>query len=165
MIAPEKVQEAARLLEKENCRFRRYLKDHVDEDRLDGQFYRLHRELFDTYDCSKCRNCCKVFYTVLCQEEIPPIAASLGVDNQEFIAKYLAEGSDGYRLSPPCPFLSPEGRCDIADCKPGECRNFPYTDQPGRLWSLYSTMSFAEVCPVVFEMLERLKDLYHFKRG
>lgn len=34
-----------------------FLKCHADEDKLDKQYLRLHKELFADYDCSKCKNC------------------------------------------------------------------------------------------------------------
>ena len=61
MISPDKVRSEARKKENENLKFRRYLKGHADEDELDKQFLRLHKKIFADYDCSKCRNCCKMY--------------------------------------------------------------------------------------------------------
>ena len=81
---------------------------------------------------------------------------------QKFLEDCLIRGQDGLELPAPCRFLDMDGRCRIQECKPEECKGFPYTDRPDRLASLYSVLSAAEVCPVVFEILERLKELYHF---
>ncbi|MCL2032574.1 MAG: hypothetical protein FWG96_04840 [Methanomassiliicoccaceae archaeon] len=51
------------------------------------------------------------------------------------------------------------------DCKPDVCAGFPYTDRPGRLSSLYGVIEHADVCTVVFEILERLKAIYRFRTG
>ena len=61
MIAIEKLEYWAGKKEKENYRFRTYLKMHADPDELDAQFKELHQVLFSEYDCSKCRNCCKKY--------------------------------------------------------------------------------------------------------
>ena len=61
MITPSNVREAALKVEEENHRFRRFLKTHADEEELDQQFLSLHKELFASYDCSKCRNCCRSY--------------------------------------------------------------------------------------------------------
>ena len=61
MLHPDKVQEAAQLKEDEHFRFRTYLKGHANDEELDRQFLKLHEELFADYDCSKCRNCCKLY--------------------------------------------------------------------------------------------------------
>ena len=42
---------------------------------------------------------------------------------------------------------------------------YPYTDQPDRMGSLLSITNAAAVCPVVYEIPERLKEEYHFKIG
>lgn len=164
MMTPRQLRRAAKRMEDENLRFRTFLKIHADEEELDRQFSELHRELFADYDCCKCANCCRKYSTSLCEEEITSIAAFLGLERQDFAAEYLTEGEEGPQLSAPCRFLGDNGTCAIQDYKPEECRDFPYTDRPERLYSLYSVISNAEVCPVVFEMLERLKKLYGFRR-
>ena len=44
-----------------------------------------------------------------------------------------------------------------ATCRPESCKKYPYTDQPDRWGSLYSVLDVIEVCPVAFEIYERLK--------
>lgn len=70
---------------------------------------------------------------------------------------------EGYEIEAPCCFLNRDGKCSIQDCKPTQCRDFPYTDKPDRIESLLGVMSFVEECPVVFEIVERLKIEYSFK--
>lgn len=164
MMTPRQLRKTAKRMEDENLRFRTFLKIHADEDELDRQFLELHRELFADYDCCKCANCCRKFTTPLQDEEIASISAFLGMEKQDFIEKYLTEGEEGPELPAPCRFLGDNGACAIEDCKPEECRGFPYTDRPERLHSLFSILSNAEICPVVFEMLERLKKIYGFRR-
>lgn len=60
LIRPEELAEAAKRKEKENMRFRSFLKRVADPAELDKQFLVLHREFFPLYDCAKCRNCCKL---------------------------------------------------------------------------------------------------------
>ena len=165
MIAPSEVGAAAKRLEKENLRFRRFLKNRADCDELDQQFLKLHQELFAQYDCRECRNCCRAYNIELDEQEIDSIAAFLSMDKQQFIDTQLVPGTTGgHEIASPCRFLHPDGSCELESCKPQECRGFPYTDRPERLFSLFSILSSAEVCPVVFELLERLKDIYHFRR-
>lgn len=162
MIAPNKVHVAAARLEREQLRFRAFLKDHADSEELDRHIHRLHSELFSHYDCGKCRNCCRVYRTSLSEDEIGDIAVYLSLSRQEFIENSLIEGIHGYELDTPCRFLDTNGICAIESCQPEECRAFPYTDRPDRLGSLLGMVSFAEECPVVFEILEHLKDIYRF---
>ena len=46
MIHPDKISIEAKKKEDENFKFRSYLKGHANEDELDQQFARLHKELF-----------------------------------------------------------------------------------------------------------------------
>ena len=164
MISPKDVSTAAAKREAENLHFRTFLKIHADPDELDQQFLALHQELFAGYDCCRCGNCCRRYSTVLSEEEIVNISNYLGMTRRQFLEDCLIRGRDSLELPAPCRFLDMDGRCRIQDCKPEECKGFPYTDRPDRIESLYSILSAAEVCPVVFEILERLKELYHFKK-
>lgn len=163
MVRPDQVQAAAERQEENNCRFRRFLKNRADSDELDRHFLRLHNELFAQYDCSQCRNCCQQLGTSLSDEEIASIAAFLGRDKGEFAEEYLTSGIEGPELQAPCRFLCEDGACGLEECKPISCREFPYTNKPHRLSSSLSILSSAAVCPVVFEILERLKKIYGFR--
>ncbi len=166
MILPSEVQKAAISKAKENYKFRRFLKNHADEKELDKQFLRLHNELFSSYDCKNCRNCCK-----LCSVEIPLCdfdkdAAYLGLSKTEFVDTYLK--TDEHRISYttkhiPCDFLKEDGDCLLGDCMPESCKNYPHTNQPDRLCSLLSFIENTAVCPVVYEICERLKKEYNFR--
>lgn len=164
MFSPEEVKNEAKRKEKENLRFRTFLKNCVDPDDLDRQFHALHSELFAKYDCCRCGNCCRAYCTILERDEIEAIAAYLNMSAESFADAYLAESAEGLELKAPCAFLGDDGRCAIQECKPKECRDFPYTDRPDRWSSLYSILEFAEHCPVVYEMLEQLKEIYRFRR-
>lgn len=165
MIEPSKVKEAFKRVENENYAFRAYLKNHADMDELDQQFFKLHNEMFLNYDCSKCRNCCKEYSACFEEHELEQVAAYLKMKETEFRDKYIKENFGEFQLNArPCCFLKEDGGCQIEVCKPASCRDYPFTDKPERLFSLYSILDSASICPVVFEMLERLKQIYRFKR-
>jgi Fe-S-cluster containining protein len=134
----------------------------------------LHNELFADYDCCACSNCCKTYAIPFLQSEVTVISRFLGKDENEFIDEYLVESDEidcdtsehkQYKtMDIPCPFLCDDGKCRIQDCKPSNCKDFPFTDKPDRLESMYAVLDFAEICPVVFEILERLKKLYRFTK-
>ncbi|GHV24265.1 Fe-S oxidoreductase [Clostridia bacterium] len=168
MIAPTEVEAKAKRLERQNYKFRTFLKCRADDDKLDAQFLELHKELFANYDCDKCNNCCKTFDIILDSDEAKNISAFLGMTESDFAAKYLTDADvDDEKpfkfKANPCTFLGGDGCCRIQDCKPEVCKYFPYTDQPDRLSSMCGIIEHAEVCPVVFEILERLKKMYRFR--
>ena len=63
----------------------------------------------------------------------------------------------------PCDFLQEDGSCKLGDCKPDSCKKYPYTDQPERLFSLLGMLDTITICPVAFEILEKLKKEYGLK--
>ena len=165
VIEPSKVKEVFNKIENENYSFKTYLKNHADMDELDEQFLHLHKELFVNYDCSKCRNCCREYSASFEEEELAPVATLLKMEETEFRGKYIKENFGEYQLNiKPCCFLTEDGGCKIETCKPESCRDYPFTDKPERLFSLLSILDSASICPVVFEMLERLKKAYGFRR-
>jgi len=170
MLKPIEVKSKAQRLEKQNNQFRTFLKNRAYADKLDAQFLALHKELFADYDCCKCANCCKEYGIILAGDEVKRISAFLGLTEIDFVAKYLknadADDEKPYKFrEKPCSFLGVDGHCQIQDCKPDVCNEFPYTDKPGRLSSMYGVIERAEVCPVVFEILERLKVMYGFRKA
>jgi uncharacterized protein len=165
LIEPSKVSEAFNRVEDENYAFRAYLKNHADEDKLDKQFLELHNELFSDYDCNKCRNCCKEYYARFEEYELKSVSNLLKMKEKEFKDKYIKEDMGEYLLNvKPCCFLMEDGSCAIESCKPLSCKDYPFTNKPERLWSLLGILTSASICPVVFEMLERLKKEYGFSK-
>ena len=165
MIEPSKVYEAFNRVEEENYAFRAHLKDHADEEKLDKQFLELLNKLFSDYDCNKCRNCCKEYSAGFEESELRPVSAFLKMTEKEFKDKYIKEDLGEYLLNiKPCCFLKEDGGCEIEACKPKSCRDYPFTNRPERLFSLLSILTSASICPVVFEMVERLKKEYGFRK-
>lgn len=166
MINPNQVKFEAKKKEKENFKFRTYLKCHADDDELDRQFLRLHKEMFMNYDCGKCRNCCKMYKASIPAEDIERDAKFLEVTPEQFVSIYLDKDEYGieYRTKhKPCDFLQKNGDCKLGNCKPDSCKKYPYTDQPERLSSLLSILDTIEICPVAFEIFEELKKEYGFR--
>lgn len=167
MIPPRKLKYWVTKKWKENIDFRTFLKCNADEEELDRQFLKLHQELFAGYDCSKCRNCCKKYYGTIPKTDIEKDAAYLKISPEEFMSRYLVikEIEGEYQTkNKPCDFLEADGTCSLGECRPENCKKFPYTDQPERLYSLYSVLDAIEVCPVAFEIWERLKEIYGFHK-
>lgn len=164
MLKPEELSAVAEEKEEENYTFRRYLKMHADPRTLDRQFHILHKELFSKYDCNACRNCCKEYGATLWEEDIPSCAKQLGMEPEEFKKTYLKLNPEGSyeALHKPCDFLKEDGSCMLGDQKPEDCVDYPFTNRPDRMASLFNIVGNASICPVLYEMLERLKEEYGF---
>ena len=168
MIRPSQVAFYSKKAEKKNYQFRSWLKFHVDPEDLDRQFLKLHNELFSNYDCSRCRNCCKEYYGSIPKTDLKKDAAYLGLSVDEFREKYLditeKPDEDGYRTkNKPCDFLDQDGNCILGECKPAACNEYPHTNKPDRMGSLLSFLDAVSVCPVAYEICERLKSHYGFR--
>lgn len=85
MVHPDKVGIEAKKKEDENFKFRSFLKGHADEEELDEQFLRLHKELLADYDCSKCGNCCKMYKGSISEKE----TVNLGIANRIVVRNIL----------------------------------------------------------------------------
>jgi len=166
MIEPSKIKKTYQKVADQNDKFRIFLKNNANSDELDSYFLRIHNELFSAYDCCKCHNCCDVYEIRVEKNEIAAISDYLGLSENDFIEKYLAanDSDEEYVMKErPCCFLDADGKCRIQDIKPSVCKNFPYTDKPYRLYNMFGMFTFAEDCPVVFEIIDRLKLIYDYE--
>lgn len=165
MIDVEKLEELANKRLEHNYKFRVFLKNHADSEKLDEQFKELHEKYFAQYDCSKCRNCCKKCSGSIPVDEVEEDAKYLNIDKEEFIEKYLDKKIDCgeyHTKNAPCDFFV-NGECILDDHKPLACKEYPHTNKDNRLFSLYSVVDNTTVCPVVYEILEELKKMYRFR--
>lgn len=166
MIAPEHIKKEAKKKENENIKFRTFLKNHAEEEELDRQFLDLHNELFEDYDCSKCRNCCKMYHGSIPAGDLERDAEKLKLSKEQFIDFFLIKNeiTGNYETKhKPCDFFDENGECKLGENRPDNCKKYPYTNQPERLFSLYSVLEAVEICPVAFEIYERLKIEYKFR--
>ena len=71
------------------------------------------------------------------------------------IAPDKAQFDVGYQTKhKPCDFLMEDANCKLGDCKPDSCKEYLYTGQPERLFSLLGFMDTVSICPVAFEIYE-----------
>lgn len=164
MIKIEELEDLANAKREENFKFRSFLKNHADQEKLDEQFKQLHDKYFSIYDCSKCRNCCKQCYGLIPLTEVERDAKELGLTVEEFKEKYLqSEIEDGcYKTKNyPCDFLE-NGECILKECRPEICKTYPHTNSKNRIGSLWGIIDNTAICPVVYEIIEELKKQYNF---
>ncbi|MCB9882846.1 MAG: YkgJ family cysteine cluster protein [Planctomycetes bacterium] len=103
-----------------------------------------------SFSCKRCGNCCtradgRVRIT---EDDVPRIAAALGLSVAGFRSRFLNPGPDGswlVRLLPggSCPWFSREGglgACRIYDARPEHCKTFPHWPE-----ILEDDAAFAEV--------------------
>lgn len=119
----------------------------------------LHAEAFSCIDCMQCANCCKTISPRFKTPDIVRIARHLGLKESVFIETYLRLDEDGDYVvrSQPCPFLGADHACGIYEVRPGDCRNYPYTDRTDFVKRPRTTLLNSSICPAVYYVLERLQ--------
>lgn len=143
---------------KEHRKFFAKLKN-VNSKKLDQNIHPIHDEVFTCTDCLQCANCCKTTSPIFSDRDISKIAKYLRIKPSVLTDKYLTLDEDKeYVLKrTPCSFLGDDNRCSIYDVRPKACREYPHTDRVKQSQILDITKRNVEVCPAVFEIIDKLK--------
>lgn len=165
-ITPRNVQALADQKDEENLRFRSFLKaSPLSVEQLDKLVFQTTDQVWAHVDCTACGNCCKEIGPVLDQEDAERLAARLGMTVEALVQKYLKPEEDpdeaGNRWEMrvrPCPLLDKDNRCTVYEDRPASCKGYPYLHEPDFVFRTLGMLERASTCPIVFEVLERLKE-------
>ena len=159
-----KIKHLATIREDENFRFRTFLKG-KDSVKIDNIALRLHKEIAAQIDCTLCGNCCCQLKPEVYEKDVEALSKIEKITPKNYIDSYCDKGDFGelFFKTIPCRYL--EGKkCSIYENRPKECRRFPYTDEKGFISRLLGMLNFYEFCPIVFNLMERLKGEFRFHR-
>jgi Fe-S-cluster containining protein len=161
MIPIADLKYKATKLKTENKKFLDQLKKRTPKD-LDHQFEQLHDVAFDKIDCLTCANCCKTTGPLFRQKDIERLSSHLKMRPANFVETYLhIDEDDDYVLNTlPCPFLGSDNYCSVYEYRPNACREYPHTNQRKMHTRFTETLNNTTVCPAVFEIVEKLKQIY-----
>ena len=153
-------KEQSKLKSKENHQFLKSLKK-IKPKVLDKIIHPLHEEVFECTDCLECANCCKTTGPLFTDKDINRISKHLRIKPSRFTERYLRidEDRDYVLQSLPCTFLEDDNYCNIYDVRPKACSEFPHTDRIKQHQLLGITEKNVEVCPAVFSLIEKLKEI------
>lgn len=134
-----------------------------DPRKIDDLFHQTHEEVFEEIDCLECANCCKTTSPIFYQTDIERVAKELRMKPGDFIEKYLRidEDKDYVLKSSPCPFLNSDNYCSVYEARPKACREYPHTNRKKMIQIMELTHKNTQVCPAVFEIVERLKKVFN----
>ena len=151
-------KEQSRLKRKENTKLFKNLKK-IKSKVLDTTIHSLHDEVFEYTNCLECANCCKNTGPLFTDRDINRIAKYLRIRPSVFTERYLKvdEDRDFVLKSVPCIFLDKNNYCSIYKVRPKACKEFPHTDRIKQNQLLKITQKNIEVCPAVFNIIEKLK--------
>lgn len=163
MVIPgdwKQFKEQAKQKRKENKLFLKSLK-RMKSGEVDARFHEAHEEVFACTDCLKCANCCKTTGPLFTTKDVERIAKHLRMKPGQFVENYLYidEDNDYVLQDLPCPFLDDDNYCGIYEVRPKACREYPHTDRNKMQQILNLTSKNIEICPAVFAIVERLKEV------
>jgi uncharacterized protein len=146
----------------ENDAFRSFLSTH-DEQEIDGLVASLNHEIAPQIDCTTCGNCCKSLMVNINETEADHLADHLHVSRADFDYKYIEKGSNGMMLlnAIPCHFLS-DNKCTVYEYRFEGCKEFPALHLPGFKKRAFTTFMHYDRCPIIFNVVERLKQELNF---
>jgi len=126
---------------------------------LDDMVHQLHDDVFAEFDCLTCANCCSSISPIVTDKDIERLARHLKMKPAQLIEQYLHldEEQDYVFNDTPCPFLMTDNYCMVYEYRPKACREYPHTDRRRFAQILQLTLKNCEVCPIVYEVVERLK--------
>lgn len=158
----EKIEELAKHREDKNIEFRAFLKGQ-DPDKIDETVQRLNFEISSQIDCTTCGNCCMKLKPFIIEQDIKILSQRLNFSPQQVMDEYLEiDEGDQYFKNLPCSFLK-DKKCTVYNSRPKACKSFPHLHKPmfiSRLWGVIENYS---ICPIVFNVFERLKTELNYK--
>lgn len=158
----EKIEELGKLREKENLEFRTCLKGQ-DPDKIDKIVHRLNFEISNQIDCTTCGNCCMKLKPCITNQDIKRLSYKLNLSPKQIKIDYIEiDEREQYFRNLPCFFLK-EKKCTIYNDRPEDCSSFPHLHKKGftsRLWGVIENYS---ICPIVFNVFEKLKTEINYK--
>ena len=153
------IKEMSLAREDENWEFRAYLKWH-DPPGLDALVQQLYEEISTQIDCTQCGNCCRESAPVLSARDVRRFANGLGISAAKFQAESLIPDEEKGKFcfsAKPCPFLK-DNKCTNYENRPEDCRSYPHLHEKHFTTRLMGVIDSCEICPIVFNVYERLKE-------
>lgn len=157
---PDVVAKLAGEREEANWRFRSFLKGiDLEVEELDAIVHRHFEDVASQIDCCACGNCCRQILPTLEAADVGRLAEGLATTSEEIASLYLTRKENGDLTfnRRPCPFLS-GNRCRVYEHRPETCRSYPHLQKADFVFRLAQAVSNCSVCPISFNVYERLKD-------
>jgi Fe-S-cluster containining protein len=148
----------------ENLRFRAFLKK-MNGPSVDSHVHRLNQEISSEIDCTSCGNCCRAFLVSVDYADRDRLCSHLQMDRTELDQKYLEKSQMGHFVFShiPCSFLS-GNTCSVYEARPEDCRSYPNLHKDDINSHLLSIMGSYGICPIVYNVMETLKEETGFDR-
>ncbi len=153
-----KIKQFADEKQGENEMFRSFLKQQ-NQEAVDTIVHSLNETITPQIDCTQCGNCCKSLMINVTKEETVLLASHLQISETKLMDQYIEQSEQGQMIinTIPCHFLK-GSVCSIYEQRFTECREFPHLHKPHFTGRLFGTMQYYEICPIIFNVVEKLKE-------
>ena len=139
----ENIKKIARQKENENKSFHNFLKEQ-DSDEIDAIVHRLDKEITPQIDCVECGNCCLNLRPIATDEEMRKFVDEKDIEKLKYSMSFSCKHLDGKK-------------CSIYLDRHDECRAYPYLDKKEFVSRGLGMIQNYEICPIIFNVYERLK--------
>lgn len=158
----DRIKELGHLREEENQRFRHFLKNR-NVQKTDQLVNRLHSDVALQIDCTTCGNCCSQLSPYLSNDDVKKLAEGTRLTVEEVTGLYLETDEQGVSFRElPCHFLA-DNKCTIYQHRPETCASFPHLHKPDFKSRSRRTFEYYAICPIIFNVIERLKQATNFE--
>ena len=156
ITTPDEVAALAADRFEENEHFKAHLKT-LEPEVIDEAVMRLNKEAEAGIDCLACGKCCTRLMVNIDDAAIVRLSERLQLTEAQFRERFVEGGSFMSFLNAiPCQFLDGKA-CTVYEIRPDECRNFPQLDRPGFTTRMFGTFSHYGMCPLIYNVVEGLK--------
>lgn len=162
----EKIREYAKARKEENGQFKASLRS-IPTQQVDRLVQQLNEKISAHIDCTACGNCCKQLEPPLDTAETERLAKLKKISLLAFKEDYVAKEADTnihFLKCQPCIFLA-ENTCSIYSQRPASCADYPHLHQPNFKYRWKSIMANYALCPIVYNVVEKLKEELLFVRN
>ncbi|MBG9375079.1 YkgJ family cysteine cluster protein [Panacibacter sp. DH6] len=149
--------------ETENDLFKQFLQEQ-DVAAIDAAVFALDKEITPQIDCTACGNCCRSLMINVDGQDAERLARHLHMHTDDFYERYVERSSQGTLAvmnNIPCHFLA-DNKCTVYEARPAECREFPGLHHAGFTKRLFAIFMHYQRCPIIFNVVEQLKDVTGF---
>jgi Fe-S-cluster containining protein len=137
------IAETAKQKQQENISFANYLKVQ-DSNKVDEIIHRLDSEVTPKIDCLDCGNCCNNLRPPANEEILKQFVKPENMQEYKYLREFACKNLDG-------------NACTVYENRPLECREFPYLHRDKFVTRTHELLQNYEICPIVFNVFERLK--------
>lgn len=136
----------------------------LNSNEIDIAVFKLEQLITPQIDCTKCGNCCKSLMINVEEIEAVNVANFLKLERKEFDKKFIEKSENGKMVinKIPCHFLE-DNKCTIYQNRFAGCKEFPALHLPHFQKRLFTVFMHYARCPIIFNVMEELKDVVGFE--